>query len=134
LSNKLAMKLQLLGSVLAVICLVGCGKSKSDAPPAPAAAPKSASIEADPGAAPPPPPTAATTADSPAAEGTGEVTAPGLEEINRALNAYTMGQMKEPSTLEDLVKAGFIKKLPTPPPGKRFALNANRTAVVVVDK
>lgn len=45
-----------------------------------------------------------------------------------------MAQMKEPATLEDLIKAGYIKKLPVAPPGKKFVLNANRTAVLVVNK
>jgi hypothetical protein len=59
---------------------------------------------------------------------------PSLAELNRALNAYTIGMLKEPASLEDLVKGGYIKKLPAPPPGKKFVLNARKSAVLVVDR
>ncbi|MBI3875244.1 MAG: hypothetical protein HY300_04655 [Verrucomicrobia bacterium] len=45
-----------------------------------------------------------------------------------------MGQLKAPNTLDDLVKAGLIKRVPPAPAGKKFALAANKMAVVLVDK
>ena len=57
-----------------------------------------------------------------------------LKVLNDAVRAHVMGQLKEPTTLEDLVKTGFIKRLPTPPPGKKFVLDAKKSAVLLVDQ
>ncbi|MBI3877017.1 MAG: hypothetical protein HY300_13860 [Verrucomicrobia bacterium] len=106
--------------------LMGCNKSKpSETPPVSVVAP---------------PQTAPVPAGAPAPVApTADVLVPtesdiGLATLNKAVNAYTMGLLKEPQTLDDLVKAGFIKKIPAPPPGKKFALNANKTAVIMVNQ
>lgn len=57
-----------------------------------------------------------------------------LKALNEAVRAHIMGQLKEPATLEDLVKAGFIKRLPTPPLGKKYVLDAKKVAVLLVDQ
>ena len=57
-----------------------------------------------------------------------------LKALNAAVVAHTMGQLKEPATLEDLVKSGFIKRLPPPPPGKKYVLDAKKSAVLLVDQ
>jgi hypothetical protein len=128
------MRLLLLSFVLGSLCLAGCVKSKP-APPAftpadpPAPAP-SMEAPAPPTDAPPAPSLAAPPSpDSPEPKEEPSITA-----LNEAVNAYIMGELKEPKSLEDLVKAGVIKRLPTPPPGKKFALNANRTQVILVNK
>ncbi len=106
--------------------LMGCNKPKpSETPPASIAAPP----QTTPAPAALPAPTAPTA----------DVLVPtesdiGLATLNKAVNAYTMGMLKEPQTLDDLVKAGYVKKMPSPPPGKKFALNANKTAVVLVNQ
>jgi hypothetical protein len=115
------------------MALLGCGKPKSpEIQPTPAQEPplKSRPIESTPVASPPSP-----SAAPPA--GTASVTEsdePGLTALNRAINAYVMGQLKAPQTLDDLVKAGLIKRLPTAPPGKKYALDATKTGVVMVDR
>ena len=118
-------------SILA-LCLTGCKKS---APPEPAAAASQSTAPATPvaDAAPPPPPAPPVPGGAaPTASADGDE--PGLAEVNRALSAYLMGQLKAPDKLEDLVKAGLIKRLPTPPPGKRYVLNGNKTTVVLADR
>lgn len=57
-----------------------------------------------------------------------------LKALNDAVRAYTMGQLKDPGTLDDLVKSGFMKRLPTPPPGKKYQLDAKKSAVLLVDQ
>ncbi len=79
-------------------------KRKPAAPPAPAAAAAPANPEAD------------------------------LKTLNEAVRAHVMGQLKEPATLEDLVKTGFIKRLPTAPPGKKYVLDAKQSSVLLVDQ
>ena len=69
--------------------------------------------------------------EAPAAPANPEVD---LKTLNEAVRAHIMGQLKEPATLEDLVKAGFIKRLPTPPVGKKYALDAKKAAVVLVEQ
>ena len=57
-----------------------------------------------------------------------------LKTLNAAVVAHAMGQLKEPDTLDDLVKTGFIKRLPTPPPGKKYVLDAKKSAVLLLDQ
>jgi len=112
---------------LVAASLLACKKPASEAGPAPAPAV----------AAPPQSPAAPSTVISKPPEpvppgNPGEE--PSLAEVNRALNAYMLGMMKEPATLEDLVKSGYLKRLPPAPAGKKFVLNAKKSAVLVVDK
>jgi len=57
-----------------------------------------------------------------------------LKALNEAVRAHVMGQLKEPATLEDLVKTGFIKRLPAAPPGKKYVLDEKKSGVLLVDK
>ncbi len=57
-----------------------------------------------------------------------------LRALNDAVRAHVMGQLKEPDTLDDLVKTGFMKRLPTPPPGKKYVLDAKKSSVKLVDR
>jgi hypothetical protein len=57
-----------------------------------------------------------------------------LKVLNEAVRAHVMGLTKEPATLEDLVKAGFLKRLPTPPPGKKYVLSPDKTGVILANQ
>mgnify|MGYP003350658173 CR=1 FL=1 len=57
-----------------------------------------------------------------------------LKALNDGVRAYTMGLLKEPANLEDLVKAGYLKRLPAAPDGKKYTLNEKKSAVVLVAK
>jgi hypothetical protein len=47
------------------------------------------------------------------------------------VRVYYLTQFKTPQSLEDLVQAGCIQKLPAPPPGKIFRLNDDQTEVLL---
>jgi hypothetical protein len=57
-----------------------------------------------------------------------------LKALNEAVRAHVMGLAKEPAVIEDVVKAGFLKRLPTPPPGKKYVLSPDRTAALLVNQ
>lgn len=77
------------------------------------------------------PSTTARAPEAPAAPPNPEVD---LKALNEAVRAHIMGLLKEPPTLEELVKTGFIKRLPTPPPGKKYVLDAKKASVLLVDQ
>ncbi|MEN9574795.1 MAG: hypothetical protein RL514_2650 [Verrucomicrobiota bacterium] len=57
-----------------------------------------------------------------------------LKALNEAVRAHVMGQLKDPATLDDLVQAGFIKRLPTAPAGKKYVLSPDKKSVQLVDQ
>jgi len=94
----------LLCTLLAVLPLAGCKRKPAGA-----------------GAAP----------EAPAAPPNPEVD---LKALNEAVRAHVMGQLKDPATLDDLVQAGFIKRLPTAPPGKKYVLSPDKKSVLLVNQ
>ena len=57
-----------------------------------------------------------------------------LEEMTAALESWYTSRGVAPKNIQELVKAGFIKKMPTPPAGKDFAIDATNLRVVLVDR
>ena len=57
-----------------------------------------------------------------------------LPDLTLAVRAYVMTQGKPPATLDDLVKAGCLVRLPTPPTGKKYAIDGKTTAAVLVNE
>lgn len=57
-----------------------------------------------------------------------------LPKLVEAVRSHVMSQGKAPDTLDDLVKSGCIDRLPTPPPGKKYVLDAKKTGVVLVNQ
>lgn len=55
------------------------------------------------------------------------------KELTGAIHLYLTDYQKMPADFETLVKGKYLKALPKPPPGKRFALDRNRMQVVVLD-
>ncbi len=55
-------------------------------------------------------------------------------ELTMAVRAYYLSQGKHPATLDDLVQARCIYRLPTPPPGKKYALDTKKLEAVLVDQ
>ena len=76
-------------------------------------------------------PIAAAPPEAPAAPPNPEVD---LKALNEAARAYVMGQLKDPASLDDLVKDGFMKRLPTPPPGKKYVLSPDKKSVQLVNQ
>ncbi len=55
------------------------------------------------------------------------------QELTGAIHLYLMDYQKMPADFETLVKGKYLKAMPKPPPGKRFALDRNRMQVVILD-
>lgn len=115
-----------LGCALALATLVvgGCRKRQA-APPAEAAgAVAAAPVEA---------PTAAalSAAASPRSNVPGAVD---LTPVQQAIDRFWKERKHTPYTLQDLVRAGYLKALPTPPPGKQLLYDNERATVSLVDR
>jgi hypothetical protein len=50
-------------------------------------------------------------------------------ELTQALRKYSMENRRVPKTVEELISAGYIKALPTPPQGKKFVIDTKRVEV-----
>ena len=77
------------------------------------------------------PSSTSTAPEAPAAPPNPEVD---LKTLNEAARAYVMGQLKDPSTVDDLVKEGFLKRVPAAPAGKKYALSPDKKSVLLVDQ
>lgn len=57
-----------------------------------------------------------------------------LKALNEATRAYVMGQLKDPAALDDLVKEGFLKRVPAAPAGKKYVLSPDKKSVQLVSQ
>lgn len=55
------------------------------------------------------------------------------KELTGAIHLYLMDHQKMPADFDALVKGKYIKAMPKPPAGKRFAVDRNRMQVVILD-
>lgn len=55
-------------------------------------------------------------------------------ELTMAVRAYYLSQGKHPTTLDDLVQARCIYRLPTAPAGKKYAIDAKKMEAVLMDQ
>ena len=55
-----------------------------------------------------------------------------LDTLTQALRRYSAEKRRLPSSLNEVVAAGYLKVLPPPPPGMRYAINPARVEVVLV--
>lgn len=124
------MNATMTSALAAVVLLAGCGdKPPTPAPAAarPKVAPPPPSVPAQPKAAPGTPPAAATPA-------VGRGDEPQFNNVNDALHAWIQTKGSLPLDLNDLVKANLVDKLPTPPPGKKLAIDLRTHSVVMVNQ
>jgi hypothetical protein len=124
--------------------IVGCnGKEEAapapEAPATPATGAVAPVAAVDPGEPPPPvpgdptaPSVAAPTVEGPITETDPQLAKlPEMERLNWAVQAFTMPAEAPPLTnLNQLVKAGLIRSVPAPPPGKKFLIKAEGVEVV----
>lgn len=54
-----------------------------------------------------------------------------LAELTQALRKYSVEQRKVPASLSEVAAAGYIQKMPQPPPGKTFAIDQKNVKVVL---
>jgi Fic family protein len=57
-----------------------------------------------------------------------------LQVLDELLQAWVMSQSTVPKDLEELVRAKMLAKLPTPPPGKKFAVDQKTARAVLVNQ
>lgn len=55
-----------------------------------------------------------------------------LDDMSAALQAWFTSRGSAPKDIQELVKSGFIKKLPAPPPGHAYGIDAQNLRVVLV--
>jgi hypothetical protein len=58
---------------------------------------------------------------------------PVQKDLTTAIHLYITDNQKLPPNFDALVKGRYVKAMPKPPAGKRFALDRNRTQVVIID-
>lgn len=56
---------------------------------------------------------------------------PTLNELNEAVQAWFTSRGQAPNSLEELAKARFISKVPTPPPGRQYIIDKEKLRVVL---
>ena len=56
---------------------------------------------------------------------------PTLQELNEVIQAWFTSRGKAPESLEEMAKARFIPKVPTPPPGKQYVIDKEKLRVVL---
>ncbi|MFM8469257.1 MAG: hypothetical protein ACKODH_04710 [Limisphaerales bacterium] len=55
-----------------------------------------------------------------------------VAELNRCLELWTFQRNQPPKDLNELVTAGYLQRLPTPPAGKKFAFDPAKMRVQLV--
>lgn len=104
MNSSFASRFTLLALLLTIGLMAGCRrKPKAESPALPA-----------------PPPSRAVTPQEAVAE------------INRCLELWTFQRNQPPKDLNELVTAGYIQRLPTPPPGQKFQLDPQKMQVQLV--
>jgi competence protein ComGC len=64
----------------------------------------------------------------------GGVQSPEAAQLTQQVRRYSLEKRKLPQTLDDLVVAGYIKTVPQAPIGKKYAVDAERAEVILVDQ
>lgn len=57
-----------------------------------------------------------------------------LDSLTQSVRKFTVEQRRLPKSLEEVVRAGYIARLPDPPGGKKLALDLKTVRVVLVDR
>ncbi|MCS7337321.1 MAG: hypothetical protein NZ739_03675 [Verrucomicrobiae bacterium] len=57
-----------------------------------------------------------------------------LAELTHALRKFSVENRRVPASLDELLRAGYLRAIPTPPPGKKFAIDPKRVEVVLASE
>lgn len=68
---------------------------------------------------------------SPSAENVSIAKEPTLNELNDAVQAWFTSRGQAPASFEELAKAKFISKVPTPPPGRQYVIDKENLRVLL---
>ena len=118
------------------VCLTACDKPVKTEAPKVAPPPQTATGEPD---APAPAPAAGASPQAIAANAIQRDLASAdpdvyLARLTELLNAWVMSKNDFPQSVDDFVKSKMIPKLPTPPPGKKLAIDRTKMRVVLADQ
>lgn len=129
--------LMLAGICVGILFATACRKQGSASPQAPGSTPEVSSQPAAPAAASSPTPPPAAPAPAPASGSALPQAQPGASEnsklngpLTEAVSRFKDKHNRLPSSWQELIQTGFIKTLPTPPPGTRFAIDPISAMVV----
>jgi hypothetical protein len=127
------MKTVVVATLLATLGVAGCSKKTEPPPPEPRPAAAAVSVDATPEAAAPPAPTPnePPPTGAPASAPEHELS---LKELTTAVQTYMQVNPEYPKDLNDLVKMKLLKKMPVPPPGKKFVIDRQNICVILADK
>jgi hypothetical protein len=127
----------------ALLCAAGCGKKEAPAQKAESAsypasvepqaqAPMTAEVRtATPSA---PVPVAAPVVQNPAVVQPGSDTSAVLAQLTQAVRRYGAEKQKVPTSLNEVLGAGYVQGTPQPPAGKKFAIDPKRLEVMLVNQ
>lgn len=118
-----------------VICVLAClmvasgCKKPADAPP------PERKVEEKSAPAAPPAPGGNASAATPNSKAQSEADlAAALGELTQVLRKYSAEKRQVPKTLDELVAAGYLTKLPEAPAGKKFVINQKNVEVSLVNR
>jgi hypothetical protein len=111
---------------LAFVLTMAAGCGKSNTPTTSAAPPPSDTTQASPAPSP-----QATPSSQPTAVAAADIPKPEMQAMNRALIGWIRANGHRPKTFQEFAGSTDFQ-IPTPPPGKKYALNG-RGFVVLVD-
>ena len=57
-----------------------------------------------------------------------------LGPLTQALREYSAEKQRVPPSFSDVVAAGYMQAMPSPPPGKKFSINPKRVEVILVNQ
>src|SRR5204863_2193589 len=114
--------------LLITVVLIGCGKSPGSAEKSPVSTTEPAQ-GVKPDAAPATKQTDATLSNASEA-----ALNAALMELTQALRKYSFEHQRLPKTIGEVVAAGYVKNMPQPPSGKKFAIDAKSVQVVLVNQ
>lgn len=57
-----------------------------------------------------------------------------IDELTQAVRKYSAEKQRVPTSLNEVVAAGYMKNIPAAPPGKRFAINPKRVEVILINQ
>lgn len=114
--------------------IFGCGKkpvvaeaNSNSARAIPASAPTQAPSPQSPYSRP-------TSAPAPASVVVPENATAALGVLTQAVRKFSAENQRVPKTLEEVLRAGYIRNLPPAPAGKKFILNSKRLEVLLADR
>lgn len=124
-------------AVMAAQLIAGCGEGNSSSPATPPSSPPAADSAPKPSETPAPstatpavtPPTPSATA-TPAPVQNQDV----VQVVSAALDKYKTEKGKNAESLDELVKAGYLKEIPAAPAGKKLMYDPQKPELKLVDQ